>query len=91
MTKHKDIPYVEDILRAIEDIQESIKKFSKEKFSGNKDKKDANIRRLEIIGEASKNLSNELKEEHKEIEWSKIIGTRNRVIHDYSDVDINIL
>ena len=38
----------------------------------NKDKKDANVRRLEIIGEASKNLSNNLREKHKEIEWNKI-------------------
>ena len=91
MTKREDMPYIEDILRAIDDIQESIKRSSKDKFSSNKDKKDANIRRLEIIGEASRNLSNKLKERYKEIEWSKIIGTRNRVIHNYSDVDIDIL
>ncbi|MEK6933176.1 MAG: HepT-like ribonuclease domain-containing protein [Nanoarchaeota archaeon] len=91
MTKHENIPYIEDILAAITDIQESIKGFSKDKFLSNKDKKDANVRRLEIIGGASKNLSNELKEEHKEIEWDKIIGTRNRIIHAYSNVDIDIL
>ena len=91
MTRHEDIPYIEHILDAIKDIQRSIKNLSKDQFSNNKDKKDANVRRLEIIGEASKNLSNNLREKHKEIEWNKIIGARNRIIHKYSDVDLDIV
>lgn len=91
MTKHEDIPYIEDILEAIGDIQTSIKNLSKYQFSNNKDKKDANVRRLEIIGEASNNLSDNLRKRYKEVEWNKIIGTRNRVIHKYSDVDLNIV
>ena len=62
MTRHEDIPYIEHILDAIKDIQRSIKNLSKDQFSNNKDKKDANVRRLEIIGEASTNLSNNLRE-----------------------------
>lgn len=91
MIKHEDIPYVEHILEAIKDIQKSVGNLSKNQFSNNKDKKDANVRRLEIIGEASKNLSNNLREKHKDIEWNKIIGARNRIIHKYSDVDLDIL
>lgn len=91
MTKHEDIPYIEHILEAINNIQESVKSLSEEQFSNNKDKKDANIRRLEIIGEAAKNLSNKLKEKHKEIEWNKIIGTRDKVIHAYSKVNLDIV
>ena len=56
MNKHEDLPYIEHISDAINDIQESVKDISKEKFLRNKDVKDANIRRLEIIGEAAKNL-----------------------------------
>jgi len=91
MTKHEDFPYVEHILEAIKDIRESVKNLSKEEFLGNKDKRDATIRRLEIIGEAAKNLSNKLKEKYKEIEWSKIIGTRDKVIHAYSSVNLDII
>ncbi len=91
MTKHEDAPYIEHISDAINDIQESVKGLSKDQFSNNKDKKDANIRRLEIIGEAAKNLSSKLKEKYKKIEWSKIIGTRDKVIHAYSKVNLNIV
>lgn len=91
MTRHEDIPYIENILEAIKDIQKSISGLSKDQFSNNRDKKDANIRRLEVIGEASRNLSNKLREEHKGIEWNKIIGTRNRIIYNYTNVDLDIL
>ena len=91
MTKREDMPYIEDILDAINDIEKSVRGLSKEEFLANKDTKDANIRRLEIIGEAAKNLSNSLKEKYKDIEWSRIVGTRDKVIHAYSGVNLNII
>lgn len=91
MTKHQDIPYLEHIVDAIKDIEESIKGLSKDKFLSNKDVKDANIRRLEIIGEAVKNISRKLREEHKEIEWNRIAGTRDKVIHNYFGVNLEIV
>ena len=91
MTEHKNLPYIEHILDAINDIHESVKDISKEKFLSNKDVQDANLRRLEIIGEAAKNLSNKLKQEYKEVEWNKIIGMRDKVIHGYFSVDLEII
>ena len=91
MTKHKDLPYIEHILDAINDIGESVKRLSKDDFSNDKDIRDANIRRLEIIGEAVKNISNKLKEEHKEIEWNKISATRDKIIHHYFGVNLEIV
>lgn len=49
------------------------------------------IRSLEIIGEAVKNISKELKDKHPDIEWKKIAGIRDKLIHDYFDVDWNIV
>ena len=91
MTKHEDLPYIKHILDAIKDIEESVKKTSKEDFPDDKDIRDANIKRLEIIGEAVKNISNKLKEEHKEVEWKKIAGTRDKIIHGYFGVDLEIV
>lgn len=91
MSEHKDLPYIKHIRDSINDIQESLKNSSKKKFKENKDVKDATVRRLEIIGEAVKNISRELKVKHPKIEWSRISGTRDIMIHAYFNVDLNIV
>jgi len=91
MNKHKDLPYLKHIRDAINDLQDSTKGISKKGFKDNKDIKEANIRRLEIIGEAVKNISQELKSKHPEIEWAKITATRNIMIHAYFNVDVDIV
>ena len=91
MTEHFDLPYLSHILDAITDIEKSTKSMSKEQFTSNKDAKDANVRRLEIIGEAVKKLSPAFREKYKEVQWTKIAGTRDVIIHKYFDVDYNIV
>lgn len=49
------------------------------------------IRNFEIIGEASNKVPEEIKNEYPEIEWKKIIGLRNRIIHEYFGVDNSII
>jgi len=46
---------------------------------------------LEIIGEATKKLSNDFKNEHSQLEWKKIAGTRDKLIHDYYGIDYDIV
>ncbi len=89
--KYKDLPYIEHILEAIRDIEESIHGLSKEEFSQNKDVRDANIRRLEVIGEAVKNISHKLREEYPKIEWNKIAVTRDKIIHHYFGINLEII
>lgn len=91
MKKHEDLPYINHILDAINDIEESVKDFTKDQFVKNKDVKEANIRRIEIIGEAVKNISKNIKEEYKEIEWTKISATRDKMIHHYFGVNLDIV
>ena len=91
MSKHEDTPYLKHILDAINDIQESTKNLSKKEFEISKDPKDATIRRIEIIGEAIKNISKELKEKYPAILWKKIAGARDRMIHAYFSIDLDIL
>ena len=89
MNVHKDLPYINHIIDAISDIEESTKNISKEEFRSNKDVKDATLRRLEIIGEAAKNISENTRKKYSEVEWKKIAGTRDILIHHYFGVDTN--
>lgn len=91
MTFHEDLPYLKHILDAIRDIERSIENLSKQKFDKNKDVKDATIRRIEIIGEAVKNISPELKKKYPEIEWKRIAGARDVMIHAYFNVDFDVV
>lgn len=91
MIEHNDIVYIKHILDAIEDIENSVNNLSRKEFEENKDVKDAAIRRLEVIGEAAKNISNKLKEYYPDIAWKKMTGARDRMIHAYFSVDLDIV
>ena len=79
----KDKAYLEDILDAISDIEVFITNINETEFYRNKEKKFAVVRALEIIGEAAKNLSKELRAKYKEIPWKDIAGMRDKLIHGY--------
>ncbi len=81
-----NLVYVDDILSAIKKINKFCKGIEREDFMKNELLMDAVVRNLEIIGEAS-SLTASFRERHKEIEWRKIIGMRNRIIHAYDTVD----
>ena len=49
------------------------------------------VKSLEIIGEASRNISDDLKKEHPEIPWRQMIGMRNKLVHHYFGVDWEIV
>lgn len=91
MTKHQDLFYIEHVIEAVNDVEESLKGLSKKDFLKDKDVKDANIRRLEVIGEAVKNISNKLKLDHREVEWKNIAATRDKIIHHYFGIDFEIV
>ena len=49
------------------------------------------MRRIEIIGEALKNLSKNFKDKHQKIEWREIAGMRDKLIHQYFGIDSDII
>ncbi len=83
--------YIRHILESIKDMENSVKNISKENFGMEKDVRDANIRRLEVIGEATKNISDDFKKKYPKIEWKKIAGARDILIHAYFSVDIDLI
>lgn len=88
--KKDDFVFLHHILDAIKRIEEYTFDISKERFLEDGLRQDAVIRQLEIVGEASRNVSIEFQELHKEIPWGQIIALRNRIIHEYFNINIEV-
>ncbi len=89
---HRDYRlYLDDILEAVASIREYTKGLDYASFSEDRKTQDAVIRNLEIIGEAAGHLPDELFSKAPEIEWRKIIGIRNLLIHEYFGVSLPII
>ena len=83
--------FLEHILESINEIERNISKLSKKEFLKNTTTQDAVIRRLEIIGEAVKNLPPVYKNKYKNSAWKHIAGLRDILIHEYFGVDIDLV
>lgn len=85
----KDIRvYIDDILESIMKIEEYVNPISEDEFYRNTLVQDAVFKRLEIIGEAVKNIPIEVKDGNTEIPWKEIAGMRDILIHQYSGVKL---
>jgi len=82
---------VEDIWESIEKIERYTEGLTQDNFQSDEKTTDAVVRNLEIIGEAAGRLPEEYTERHSDIEWVKIIGLRNRIVHEYFGVDLQII
>lgn len=91
MKKRSYRMFVEDILEAMDKIERYIKGLSYETFAENEMIVDAVIRNLEIIGEASRNIPEAVREKYPDIPWKRMIGLRNIAIHEYFGVDLGII
>jgi len=83
--------FIEDILESIGLIETYIGDNSKEKLENNQKLKDSIVRRLEIIGEAVKNIPDSFREKYPGVPWKKIAGLRDIIIHTYFDIDSDIV
>ena len=83
--------YIRDILDSSRKIMDYAKDTSFKDFSKNQMLIDAVVRNLEIIGEASKNIPDEVKQKYPQIDWRKIAGLRDIVVHKYFSIDNEIL
>jgi uncharacterized protein with HEPN domain len=85
-----DRVYLRHILDAVQKI-ESYVSVGQETFMSTSHWQDAVIRQLEIIGEATKRLSLDVRCRHSQIPWKRIAGLRDVLIHDYLGVDISLV
>ena len=89
MKNRGDAIYLRHILDAISRIERYIRGVDEETFHQDVLLQDGVIRQLEIMGEATKNLSSGLRKRYLHIPWSDIAGMRDKLIHDYLGVDID--
>ena len=79
------------VLDAATRIAEYLSGVDRSSFLSNRMLQDAVIRNLEIIGEACVNLSSDFRDAHSSVPWLKASGIRNRLVHGYFDVDLNVV
>lgn len=86
-----DSIYIDHILNSINRILEYISGKDREAFEADQLTQDAVVRQLEVIGEATKRVSKELRSKNPDIPWSDMAGMRDVLIHDYIDVDLGVV
>lgn len=82
--------FLEHVLESIDLIEEYVKNATKKEFLESVKLQDMVIRRLEIIGEAVKNLPEDFRKKHKDVPWKRIAGMRDKLIHEYFGVDLKL-
>ena len=86
----RDLVYLRHILDAISKI-ESYVAVGRNVFMATSHWQDAVVRQLEIVGEATKRISDELRSKYPEIPWRRIAGMRDVLIHDYMGLDLSVV
>ena len=85
-----DRVYLQHIFDALNDIA-TYASAGRDAFFAERMRQDATLRKLEVIGQAVKNLSEDAKSRRSEIPWKQIAGMRDKVIHDYFGVNLEIV
>jgi len=91
MSKREWKLFVEDILESIELIESYISNMNFDNFKNDRKTIDAVVRNFEIIGEASRNISDEIKNKYQNVDWKGMIGLRNRIAHGYFGINLTII
>jgi uncharacterized protein with HEPN domain len=88
---HEFLDFVEDMLDAMDKAEILVEGFSYSEFETDFRTNFAVVRALEIIGEAAKRLPTSLREQYPEIPWRGMAGMRDRIIHGYDTLDLQIV
>jgi uncharacterized protein with HEPN domain len=91
MSKRDHLLLLNDILESAIKIKIYTENLSLEDFLNDDKTVDAVVRNIEIIGEATNRINPKIKEQYPKIEWKRIKGLRNRIVHDYFGIDYEIV
>lgn len=91
MSKRTDQEFLSDIREALQRISAYVAGMTYESFVADSKTQDAVVRNLEILGEATKNLSNELRAKYPSVPWRSMAGARDRLIHHYFGTNLDIV
>ena len=91
MSKREPLLLLEDIIESIQKIKKYTAGLSKDDFLNDDKTVAAVIRNFEIIGEAANRIPDEIREKFLSVNWHRIIGFRNRIVHDYMGIDYEIV
>lgn len=91
MSERSDRDCLRDIQEAVRRIEAYISGMSYKTFGGDTKTQDAVTRNLEVIGEATKNLSAELRAQYSDIPWRSMAGVRDRLIHHYFGINLDVV
>ena len=89
--ERRDWDYLRDIQDAMEKIALYTEGLTYDEFMKDSKTQDAVVRNLEVVGEATRNLSATLRQRHPQIPWRELAGVRDRLIHDYLRIDHDIV
>ncbi len=87
----KDAAYLLDMVEHARGVSKAVQGRSLDEYRRDEDLRLAVERRIEIIGEAARRVSSAFQEEHPEIPWRKIVAQRNVLVHEYGEIDEEIL
>ena len=87
----QDNQFLVDMLQSAELVQQYTTNCSKDEFVNNVQLQDAVIRRLLVIAEAARRVSETTRQNLLNISWKEINGMRNRLVHEYDDIDFDIV
>ena len=91
MSKRDPCLFLGDILEAIGRIEEYTRGYTFETFVNDKKTVDAILRNLEIIGEAARNVPEDIRRKYSTVPWRRVVGLRNVVVHHYFGVDLSVV
>ena len=91
MTERDYGDYLQDILDSIRDAVEFMEGMTSEDFQKDRKTVSAVLRSLEVMGEATKRIPQSLRDQYPDVPWKKMAGMRDKLIHEYSGVDLGIV